>query len=162
MVWAVMGTAILALAYAGLLTRQILSYSKGSGKMQEVWNDIKDGANAYLGAQFRTIAVLIVILKGTIATIAGISVGLPFHSTLLAGLALAQVGEFSFILAQAGLRHGLLSEGQFQLFLGWATLSMITTPFLIAAAPRLADVNWRRRGDDMSCSGRVVWPGGKR
>jgi K(+)-stimulated pyrophosphate-energized sodium pump len=62
MVWAVFGTAILALAYAGLLARQILSYPKGSEKMQEVWRDIKDGANAYLGTQFKTIAILIVVL----------------------------------------------------------------------------------------------------
>ncbi len=62
MVWAVFGTAILALIYAGLLARQILSYSKGSEKMQEVWRDIKDGANAYLGTQFKTIAILIVVL----------------------------------------------------------------------------------------------------
>jgi diaminohydroxyphosphoribosylaminopyrimidine deaminase/5-amino-6-(5-phosphoribosylamino)uracil reductase len=34
-------------------------------------------------------------------------------------------------------------------------------PKKVAAAPRLFDVSWRRRGDDMCCSGRVEWPGGK-
>jgi len=30
-------------------------------------------------------------------------------------------------------------------------------PRKVAAAPRLVDVRWRRRGDDMCCSGRIVW-----
>jgi len=34
-------------------------------------------------------------------------------------------------------------------------------PNKVAAAPRLLDVRWRRRGEDMGCSGRVLWPGGK-
>jgi len=34
-------------------------------------------------------------------------------------------------------------------------------PGKVAAAPRLFDVRWRRRGDDMCCSGRIEWPVGK-
>ena len=34
-------------------------------------------------------------------------------------------------------------------------------PNKVAAAPRLLEVRWRRRGEDMSCSGRVFWPCGK-
>ena len=34
-------------------------------------------------------------------------------------------------------------------------------PKKVAKAPRLVDVRWRRRGDDMGCSGRLEWPGGK-
>ena len=34
-------------------------------------------------------------------------------------------------------------------------------PQKVAAAPRLADVRWRRRGEDMCCSGRVLWPQGR-
>jgi riboflavin-specific deaminase-like protein len=30
-------------------------------------------------------------------------------------------------------------------------------PKKVAAAPRLCDVEWRRRGDDMCCSGRIIW-----
>lgn len=59
MVLAVMGTAILALVYAALLARQILRYDKGTEAMQAVWRDIKDGANAYLRTQLRTIAFMI-------------------------------------------------------------------------------------------------------
>jgi K(+)-stimulated pyrophosphate-energized sodium pump len=58
----VLGIAIAGLLYAALLTRQILSESKGSAKMREVWGYIRTGANAYLSSQFRIIAVLILIL----------------------------------------------------------------------------------------------------
>lgn len=57
-------------------------------------------------------------------------------STMTA-LGLAQVGEFSFILAKAGLPQGLLSELDYQRFLAASILSMIATPFLIKAAPRV-------------------------
>jgi CPA2 family monovalent cation:H+ antiporter-2 len=53
------------------------------------------------------------------------------------GIGLAQVGEFSFILAKVGLGHGLLSEGDYQRFLAASILSMMATPFLIKAAPRI-------------------------
>jgi monovalent cation:H+ antiporter-2, CPA2 family len=55
----------------------------------------------------------------------------------MTGLGLAQVGEFSFILSKAGLPHGLLSEADYQRFLAASILSMIATPFLIKAAPRV-------------------------
>ncbi len=55
----------------------------------------------------------------------------------MTALGLAQVGEFSFILAKAGLPQGLLSELDYQRFLAASILSMIATPFLIKAAPRI-------------------------
>jgi K+:H+ antiporter len=55
----------------------------------------------------------------------------------MVGIGLAQVGEFSFILAKVGLGQGLLSEVDYQRFLATSILSMIATPFLIKAAPRV-------------------------
>ncbi len=63
--------------------------------------------------------------------------GYSVRVATMAGLGLAQVGEFSFILAKAGLPHGLLSEADYQRFLAASILSMIATPFLIKAAPRV-------------------------
>jgi CPA2 family monovalent cation:H+ antiporter-2 len=57
-------------------------------------------------------------------------------STMTA-MGLAQVGEFSFIVAKVGLGQGLLAEDDYQKFLAAAILSMIATPFLIRAAPRI-------------------------
>jgi K(+)-stimulated pyrophosphate-energized sodium pump len=61
-IWAVFGVAILGLAYAVFLRSQILREDKGTEKMQEVWNAIKDGADAYLRRQLRSILPLIAIL----------------------------------------------------------------------------------------------------
>jgi CPA2 family monovalent cation:H+ antiporter-2 len=55
----------------------------------------------------------------------------------MVGIGLAQVGEFSFILAKVGLGQGLLSEGDYQHFLAASILSMIATPFLIKVSPRV-------------------------
>ncbi|MEW6400376.1 MAG: sodium-translocating pyrophosphatase [Chloroflexota bacterium] len=61
-IWAVFGVAILGLLYAVFLRSQILREDKGTEKMQEVWNAIKDGADAYLRKQLRSILPLIAIL----------------------------------------------------------------------------------------------------
>ncbi len=61
-IWAVFGIAIVGLLYAVFLRSQILREDKGTAKMQEVWNAIKDGANAYLQKQMRSILPLIAIL----------------------------------------------------------------------------------------------------
>ena len=61
-IWTVFGVAILGLLYAIFLRSQILREDKGTEKMQEVWGAIKDGADAYLKKQFRSILPLIIIL----------------------------------------------------------------------------------------------------
>jgi monovalent cation:H+ antiporter-2, CPA2 family len=58
---------------------------------------------------------------------------------ILLGLSLAQIGEFSFILAKAGIGHNLLSAAGEQTFLAASILSMMTAPFLIQSAHRAAD-----------------------
>ena len=63
--------------------------------------------------------------------------GYSLRVAAVTGLGLAQIGEFSFILAKAGLAQGLLSDIDYQRFLAASILSMIATPFLIKAAPRI-------------------------
>ncbi len=61
-VWVVLGIAIAGLFYAWFLWNQIKGKDKGNEKMQEVWNAIREGADAYLGRQLKTILPLIVVL----------------------------------------------------------------------------------------------------
>jgi K(+)-stimulated pyrophosphate-energized sodium pump len=61
-IWAVFGVAILGLLYAIFLRSQILREDKGTAKMQEVWSAIRDGANAYLSRQLKSILPLIGVL----------------------------------------------------------------------------------------------------
>jgi CPA2 family monovalent cation:H+ antiporter-2 len=85
------------------------------------------------------IALSVLILKAIIAGLATALLGFAFRTAILAGLALSQVGEFSFILSRSGVEHGLLSGTTHQLFLAVSVLTMAATPFIIALAPRLAD-----------------------
>ncbi|HUF40503.1 MAG TPA: cation:proton antiporter [Verrucomicrobiae bacterium] len=58
---------------------------------------------------------------------------------IILGLSLAQIGEFSFILAKAGIGHKLLSSSEEQTFLAASILSMIATPFLVPSAHGIAN-----------------------
>ena len=54
--------ALLALAVAGVLVRQVLAASQGTEKMQEIALSIQEGAAAYLRRQFRTLSVFVVLI----------------------------------------------------------------------------------------------------
>lgn len=81
----------------------------------------------------------LVLLAGKALLIIGVALALGYSLRIAAiiGFGLAQVGEFSFILAKVGEAQGLLSVAENQLFLAAAILTMMLTPFVISAAPRL-------------------------
>ncbi|MCX7774007.1 MAG: sodium/proton-translocating pyrophosphatase, partial [Clostridia bacterium] len=58
-IWCVLFIAFLGLGYAFLLRSQVMKQDKGTPKMQEVWNAIRVGADAYLSRQLKTILPLI-------------------------------------------------------------------------------------------------------
>src|SRR5437763_567319 len=64
--WAVLGIALLGLAYAWVLRSQMIKKDKGDAKMLEVWNAIRVGANAYLNRQRRTIFPFIILLTAVL------------------------------------------------------------------------------------------------
>ena len=61
-VWVVLGIALVGLAYAVFLRRQVLAQPTGTQAMMDVWDAIRTGADAYLGRQLRTILPFIAIL----------------------------------------------------------------------------------------------------
>jgi len=61
------------------------------------------------------------------------------RGAVLGALGLAQVGEFSFVLAGAARAQGFLAGPGFQLFLSSAILTMIATPFLLRAADAVSE-----------------------
>ena len=82
--------------------------------------------------------LLVIILKTIIAGGTGFVLGHTLHGTVLIGLALSQVGEFSFILAKIGFDYSILSDFYYQLFLAVAVITMALTPFLIYLSSPLA------------------------
>ncbi len=69
--WSVLGIAVLGLLYAGFLTAEVLRQETGTDAMRRVSGAIRLGANAYLHRQFRTIALLILVLAGALYMTAG-------------------------------------------------------------------------------------------
>jgi CPA2 family monovalent cation:H+ antiporter-2 len=87
---------------------------------------------------FAAATIGIIALKAVVATAAAVSLGRPLQVSIVAGLGLAQIGEFSFVLATIALPSGLLTADGYQLFLGASVLTMLAAPFVIAGAPAVA------------------------
>ena len=75
--------------------------------------------------------------------------GSPLRIATVVGLAMAQIGEFSFVLVHAGREEGLIGYGLFQFFVLVAIATMLLNPFAVAAGPRvnraLSALPWLRR-----------------
>ena len=78
---------------------------------------------------------LVFFIKTIIAGGTGFILGHTFKGTVLIGVALSQVGEFSFILAKIGLGYDIIDNFIYQLFLAVALITMAATPFLMGIAP---------------------------
>jgi K+:H+ antiporter len=81
--------------------------------------------------------VLIVMVKAIVAGGALWALATPLRVAATAGIGLAQVGEFSFILGRSGLELGLLTSMQWQVLLAASIATMVMTPTLLAFAPRI-------------------------
>jgi len=88
-------------------------------------------------------ALGVVLLKAAVAGGVSVLLGYPIRTGVLAGLALAQIGEFSFILSKTGLDAGIMGRGEYQLFLAVSILTMAATPFVIAASPKVSEIIYR-------------------
>lgn len=62
----------------------------------------------------------------------------PWTEAFLAGVALAQIGEFSFLLSGAGVAKGLLAKPQAQLVVAVTVLSLTISPLWLLTMRRLA------------------------
>ncbi|MBO0786407.1 MAG: sodium/proton-translocating pyrophosphatase, partial [Actinobacteria bacterium] len=54
--------ALLALAVAGVLVREVLAASQGTQKMQEIARAVQEGAGAYLRRQFKTLGIFVIVI----------------------------------------------------------------------------------------------------
>lgn len=61
----------------------------------------------------------------------------PLRTALIAGLGLAQIGEFSFVLASEGQSLGLVSRQVYLLIVGTTAVTLVITPFVLRLIPQL-------------------------
>ncbi|MDP2209795.1 MAG: cation:proton antiporter [Bacteroidota bacterium] len=73
----------------------------------------------------------IIVIKFFIAAIVVLFLSFPARTAIIVGLSLSQIGEFSFILALAGISSGLMSNEIYQMFLGASIITMMLTPLFI-------------------------------
>jgi CPA2 family monovalent cation:H+ antiporter-2 len=95
----------------------------------------------FLGNHFLLLSLVVLGVLFIKAVLGGLTVKLISGSTrlgLLVGLAISQVGEFAFVLAKFSLPFQILDVNLYQGFLATTVLTMMATPLLMAAAPRLA------------------------
>lgn len=81
---------------------------------------------------------LVVLVKSLIIWIILKLTKNPTGVSVATGLCLAQIGEFSFVLGLAARNGGVIGEQLYMLMISTAILSLILTPYLISAAPRIA------------------------
>jgi monovalent cation:H+ antiporter-2, CPA2 family len=65
--------------------------------------------------------------------------GYPLKTAIIAGVGLAQIGEFSFVLASEGQALGLVSRRIYLLILGTTAVTLVVTPFLLRSVPVVFD-----------------------
>ena len=63
-------------------------------------------------------------------------VGQPWEQAFPAGLIIAQVGEFSFVLAATGLANGAIGSDAYRLAITVIAISLLVSPFWMASVRR--------------------------
>ncbi|MGE5374297.1 MAG: cation:proton antiporter [Bacteroidota bacterium] len=76
------------------------------------------------------LTALIVLGKPLTTLLMGLIFPWPARTTLVVAASLSQIGEFSFILGQAGIALGLLDQSQYSLILAGAILSITLNPLM--------------------------------
>jgi CPA2 family monovalent cation:H+ antiporter-2 len=155
----------LSLALGAFLAGLVISESEYS---QEATSTILPFRDGFSGLFFISMGMLlnmsflvdnlyfIVMLSGGIIAFKILSgfvpmylLGRPLRTSIQSSLNIAQVGEFSFILALAGLSAGLITDDIYQNFLSAAVLTMLITPLLMQFSPliaaRLSSLNLLKR-----------------
>ena len=129
-------TGILAVAYSYLLSGQIISSSPGNSRMQEIAEAIQIGAKAYLNRQYKTIAVVGIIVLAIVTFFFNYLVGLGyFIGAFLSGVA-GYVGML--ISVKANVRTAEAARNSLQNGLTIAFKSGAITGLLVAGLALLS------------------------
>jgi len=92
-----------------------------------------DSISFYLG-----LAASVILIKMLLAFLACLFLKTPIRISLIVGMRLAQIGEFSLILAAIGLEQGLFTGDQYQQILIVAILTMLIAPLMIQISSNLS------------------------
>lgn len=130
------GCGLLAVIYGFVTSRQVLGASAGDAKMQEIAGAIQEGAKAYLGRQYTTIAIVGVIVAVIVAATLGV---LPTVSFLIGAVLSGVAGYVGMhISVRANVRTAEAARTSLQGGLTLAFRSGAITGMLVAGLGLLA------------------------
>ncbi|SCM78561.1 putative Na+/H+ anitporter [uncultured Sporomusa sp.] len=137
-------------ALGSFLAGSLLAGTIHAEKIEHINKPIRDlfGAVFFISVGMMVDPALIVKYAGpivliTIATIFGKAAlsslgvllsGQPLKTAILCGFSLAQIGEFSFIIASLGISLGVISDYIYSIVVAVSVITTFTTPFVIKAA----------------------------
>src|SRR6056300_1732462 len=103
------GAGFLSIVYGFFTGKNILNQSAGNAKMQEIASAIQIGAKAYLARQYKTIAivgvVVLVIVSFAFSPLVGLGylIGATLSGMLVAGLALLAIAVYYYYLLKLNI-----------------------------------------------------------
>lgn len=83
------------------------------------------------------LVIALIAIKTVIAATTALLLRLPMRAAVPVGFALAQIDEFSFVLASIGIGLGILSAATYQVFIALTIITMALTPFLMMLGPAI-------------------------
>ncbi len=98
---------------------------------------------AYIWNNLGTVVLIVLfvaVLKTALNVVFIRVMGQPWPHAFLSGALLAQLGEFSFVLAALGLSAGAIDDASHRLIVAVTVLSLLASPFWLATARRLHGV----------------------
>ena len=132
----IIAAGFIAILYGYLVGKQILSASAGNLRMQEIAGAIQEGARAYLNRQYKTIAIVGVVVLVIVSFAFSMLVGLGY----LIGAALSGIAGYVGMLVsvQANVRTAEASRKGLASGLSVAFKSGAVTGMLVAGLALLA------------------------
>jgi len=170
-----------AVGSGGLLAGRLVAESGQAGRIEPLVHPVRDIFAAVFfvsvgmliepraivthGAAIVVLTVLVVVGKVASVAFGAFMTGKGPHTSIAAGMSLAQIGEFSFIIAGLGLSLGVIGEHVYPVAVTVSAITTLLTPWLVR---RAASVASRGRGHGRATRGARAsrgppgWGGGGR